>query len=139
MKDFETENIFLASVVFGFNQRTHLVIANNKDEVKDLLEEIYYKPEIQYIINYNELTVIYQKMLSSDEFCLVIEMKREENINQLIHHYECNQKLINIRNKYISKDCIFITKEMTIEIFKLFKEEMTNSKNKPLISNSFKI
>ena len=37
MKDFETENIYLVSVVFGFNQKTHLVIANNKEEVKDLL------------------------------------------------------------------------------------------------------
>lgn len=139
MKDFETENIFLTSVVFGFNQKTHLVIANNKDEVKNLLEEIYYKPEFQYIVNYNELAEIYQKMINSSEFCLVVEMKREENINKLIHHYECDQKLIDIRNKYLSKDCIFITKEMTIEIFRLFKEEMTNSKNKPLISNSFKI
>lgn len=139
MKDFETENIFLTSVVFGFNQKTHLVIANNKDDVKNLLEEIYYKPEFQYIVNYNELAEIYQKMINSSEFCLVVEMKREENINKLIHHYECDQKLIDIRNKYLSKDCIFITKEMTIEIFRLFKEEMTNSKNKPLISNSFKI
>lgn len=139
MKDFETENIYLVSVVFGFNQKTHLVIANNKEEVKDLIEEIYYKPEFQYIINYDELAEIYQKMISSQEFCLVVEMIREPNVNRLVHHYECNQKLLDIRNKYLTKDCVFITKEMTIEIFKLFREEMVNSKNKPLLSKSFKI
>lgn len=139
MKDFDTENIFLVSVVFGFNQKTHLVIANNKDEVKNLIDEIYYKPEIQYIINYNELSEIYEIMKNAEQFCLVVEMVREPNVNQLIHHYECNQKLIEVRNKYLNKDCVFITEDMMVEIFKLFKEEMINSKNKPLISKSFKI
>lgn len=139
MRDFETENIFLISVIFGFNQKTHLVIANDKEDVISLIEEIYYKPEIQYVINYNELADIYQKMVNSNEFCLVVEMIREESINRLIHHYECDQKLLQIRNKYLSKDCVFITQEMMVEIFKLFKEEMTNSKNKPLISKSFKL
>lgn len=139
MKDFETENIFLVSVIFGFNQKTHLVIANDKEEVKNLIEDIYYKPQFQYIINYNELAEIYEKMNTSEEFCLVVEMIREPNINKLIHHYECNQKLLDIRNKYIAKDCVFITKEIMIEIFKLFREEMVNSKNKPLISKSFKL
>lgn len=139
MKDFETENIFLVSVIFGFNQKTHLVIGNDKNEVKELVEEIYYKPEIQYIINYDELAEIYQKMKNSTEFCLVVEMIREPDINRLLHHYECNQKLIDVRNKYLNRDCVFITQEMMIEIFKLFKEEMVNSKNKPLISKSFKL
>ena len=139
MKDFDRENIYLVSVVFGFNQKTHLVIANDKNEVKELVEEIYYQPQIQYIINYNELADIYKIMMDSTEFCLVVEMIREPNVNQLLHHYECNQKLIDVRNKYLNKDCVFITQEMMVEIFKLFKEEMTNSKNKPLISKSFQI
>ena len=59
MKDFETDNIFLVSVVFGLIQKTHLAISNDKIEIKELVEEIYYKPQIQYIISYNELKEIY--------------------------------------------------------------------------------
>lgn len=139
MKDFDTENIFLVSVVFGFNQKTHLVIANNKEDVQSSIEEIYYEPKIQYIVNYNELADIYKIMNESEDFCLVIEMIREPDVNKLIHHYECNQKLINIKSKYLGKDCIFINQEMMIQIFHLFKEEMVNSKNKPLISKTFNI
>jgi hypothetical protein len=139
MKDFDIKNIFLVSVVFGFNQKTHLVIANNKEEIKDLVEEIYYQPKIEYIISYNELTEIYQIMKNSKEFCLVIEMVREPNVNKLIHHYEIDQKLIDVKNKYLNKDCVFLNKEIMVEILKLFKEEMINSKNEPLISKLFKL
>lgn len=139
MIDFDTENIFLISVVFGFYQKTHLVIACDKNEAKEVVEEIYYKPEIQYIINYNELTEIYNQMNNCEEFCLVIEMIREPDVNKIIHHYECEQTLLQIRNKYLKRDCVFITKSMMIEIFKLFRNEMINSSNKPLISKSFKV
>lgn len=139
MKEFETENIFIASVLFGFNCKNHLVIAENKEEVQLLIEEIYYKPEIQFIIGYDELVEIYNEMKNTTSFCLVIEMIRHENHNQLIHYYEKNQNLIDVRDKYLGKDCVFIPEDMMIEIFKFFQNEMTNSKNKPLISKSYTI
>lgn len=139
MKEFETENIFIASVLFGFNCKNHLVIAENKKEVQLLIEEIYYKPEIQFIIGYDELVEIYNEMKNTTSFCLVIEMIRHENHNQLIHYYEKNQNLIDVRDKYLGKDCVFIPEDMMIEIFKFFQNEMTNSKNKPLISKSYTI
>lgn len=139
MKDFETENIFIASVLFGFNCKNHLVIAENKNEVKLLVEEIYYQPEIQYIISYNELMEVYKEMKDSKNFCLIIELIKDEDENKLIHYYEKEQNLVDVRNKYLGRDCVFIPEDMMIEIFKFFQTEMTNSKNKPLISKSYKI
>lgn len=139
MKDFEVDNIFIASLIFGTIQKNHLVIAKNKEEVLVLLEEYYYKPEIQYIVAYTELAEIYKLLANEREFIYVLEFIREPSVNKLEAHLELTNNLESVSLKYQNKDCVFISQEKFIDIFLYYEEEITNPKNRVLISKRFEI
>lgn len=131
------ENIFIVSISFGGQQITRLIFAVNKQDAIHTINEYYSNPNVVLAISYNEIKnlsdFIYNK--NEEDFYLVIERIKKDGINILLEHYERNNNIEILYEKYKYKDCFFCNQKMIEELIKQTEDLLNSNETSAIFSN----
>lgn len=137
MKNFELENIFLGNVYFGLSSEFFLIIAQDKKVVKDLVQKSYEGSQLKYVLSYREIQELYLEVKHNKNIIYIIEMRRNDNDNEIIEYKEYNLSLEKVVKKYVNKDIVILQAEDILKILEVIGSEMSNPRNDPIIEPYF--
>jgi hypothetical protein len=137
MKNFELENIFLGNIYFGLNSEFFLIIAQDKENIKNLVQENYEGSQLKYVLSYREIQELYLEVQHNPTIIYVMEMRRNDNDNEILEHKEYGLSLEEVVEKYLHKDIVVLQAEDILKILEVIGSEMSNPRNEPIIEPYF--
>lgn len=105
----DLNNIFIISMNFGIRNMQKVIVALNKDDAIDTINEYYESPEIAFIVSYEDINKLYELSLRKSDkvFIWVVELIQTTNSKNLVEHEEWIKNIEELKEKYRDRDCVF--------------------------------
>jgi hypothetical protein len=137
MKNFELENIFLGNIYFGLSSEFFLIIAKDKSVIQEIVENQYEGSQLKYVLGYRDIQNLYREINHNPHLIYIMEMIRNEEINEIIEHKEYDLSLEQVVEKYNGKDIVVLLADDIMNILEVIGSEMSNPQNEPIVDPYF--